>query len=122
MTSIGRISSIMKLGILPGGTEGIRGSSFFNHHAPWDDRSREILRSRIPTNDFPVVLYVPIAVLKSLGARLAESSYVVMFKELTWDHVRGAWYQLDPIDNTWKRMMAKGVTNHLITAAVHPDE
>ena len=44
-----------------------------------------------------------------------------MFKEVAWDHVRGAWYQ-DSLDNTWKRTMAKVVTHHLITAAVHLDK
>ena len=69
----------MKHGILPGGDKGARGSSFFNHYAPWDKRATTVLRSKVPTEDVPIVLYVPIARLQRLGARLAEISYVVVW-------------------------------------------
>lgn len=81
-----------------------------------------VLRSKIPTDEIPVALYVPIAFLKNLGARLAESSlssYVIMFKEVPLDNVRGAWYK-DPSKGIWKRLLLKGGTNHLITAATYP--
>ena len=39
VTTLGKILSIMKHGIIPGGDKGIRGSSFFNHFAPWDRRA-----------------------------------------------------------------------------------
>ena len=55
MTSLSNIESIMKLGIVPGGTDGYRGSVFFNHFAPWDDRSSKILRSRWPRVGMPVL-------------------------------------------------------------------
>ena len=42
-----------------------------------------------------------------------------MLKEVSWDYVRRAWYR-DLISGNWRRLLAKGVTNHLITAAVHP--
>ena len=71
------------------------------------------------TNDIPMVLYVPIAFLKNPEARLAESSYVIMFKEVPLDNVRGAWYK-DPSKGIWKRLLLKGGTNHLIIAATYP--
>ena len=117
--SIGRVSSKNETWYLAQWNR--RGTSCFNRFAPWDNRARDVLRSRIPTIDIPVVLYLPVATLKSLGARLAESSYVIMFKEIAWDRVKGAWYQ-DPTDNEWKRMLARGVTNHLITAATHQNK
>ena len=83
VTTLGKIQpSTVKHGILPGGDKGIKGigSSFFNHFAPWHTRSTTLLKSKTPTDDVPVALYVPIAYLQRLGARLAESSYVVMFK------------------------------------------
>ena len=42
-----------------------------------------------------------------------------VLKEVSWDYVRRAWYR-DLISGNWRRLLAKGVTNHLITAAVHP--
>ena len=100
-TTIGRLPSIMKHGIQPGGLKGTRGSSFFNRFAPWDSRANLVLRSKAPTDDVPVALFEPIACLKNLGALLAESSYVIMFKEVPWDNVRGAWYK-DPVKGEWK--------------------
>ena len=115
-TTLGKLPSIVKYGILPGGDKGTRGSAFFNHYAPWDTRATTILRSKVPTEDVPIVLYVPIAYLQRLGARLAESSYVVMFQGVPWDCVKSAWYR-DPVHGRWKRLLTKGVTNHLITAS-----
>ena len=121
VTTLAKIPSIMKHGILPGGDKGIRGSSFFNHFAPWDRRASTLLKSKVPTNDVPVALYVPIAYLQSLGARFSESSYVVVFKRAPRENVRGAWYK-EPIKGEWKRLLAKGITNHLITAASHSNK
>ena len=73
------------------------------------------MRSKVPTEDVPIVLYVPIAYLHRLGARLAGSSYVVVFKGVPWDYVRSAWYQ-ERVEGKWERSLAKGVANHLIKA------
>ena len=121
VTTLGKIPSTVKHGILPGGDKGFRGSSFFNHFAPWGTRSTTLLRSKIPTDDVPVALYVPIAYLQRLGARLAESSYVVMFKGVPWENVKGAWYR-EPVKGNWKSLLAKGVTKHLIAAATHSNK
>lgn len=59
------------------------------------------MKSKVPTDAVPAALYVPIAYLQNLGARLAESSYVVVFKEVPWDNVRRAWYP-GPVKE-WKR-------------------
>ena len=120
MTSIHRTMSIMKLGILPGGTEQLRSSSFFNYYAPWDRRSESILRSRRPPHEvIPVVLYVPIAILRKPGARLSETSYTIMFDPVPWDYVKGAWYK-DPKDEIWKRLLVRGISDHLILAVRFP--
>ena len=98
--------------------KGTRRSSFFNHFAPWDTRATTLLRPKVPTGDVPVALYVPIAYLKRLGARLAESSHVAVFKGVPWENVRGAWYR-EPTKWKWKRLLAKEITNYLTTAATH---
>ena len=81
------------------------------------------MRSKVPTDDVPIALYVPISYLQRLGARLAESSYVVMFRGVPWESVKGAWYK-EPIRGKWQRLLAKGVTktNHLIAAATHSNK
>ena len=52
VTTLAKLPSIVRYGlILPGGDKGTRGSSFFNHYAPWDLRASTVLRSKVPTDD-----------------------------------------------------------------------
>ena len=118
MTSLSNIESIMKLGIVPGGTEGYRGSVFFNHFAPWDDRSSKILRSRWPRGGMPVCLYVPIMTLRKLGGRISENSYTVVFREVPWRCVRGAWYWDDHVQ-AWRRLLLGSTGEQVVLAARH---
>ena len=104
VTTLGKLPSIVKHGLLPGADKGTRGSTFFNHYAPWDVRATNILRSKVPSEDVPIV---PIAYLQRLGARLAESSYVVVFQGVPWDCVKSAWYK-DPVQGKWKRLLTRG--------------
>ena len=104
VTTLAKLPSIVKYGLLPGGDKGTRGSSFFNHYAPWGVRASTVLRSKAPTDDVPIVLYVPIAYLQ----RLAESSYVVVFQGVPWECIKSAWYK-EPVQGKWRRLLAKGV-------------
>ena len=50
--------------------------------------------------------YVPIMTLRKLGGRISENSYTVVFREVPWRCVRGAWYWDDHVqawrDSCWE--------------------
>ena len=65
-----------------------------------------------------VCLYVPIMTLRKLGGRISENSYTVVFREVPWRCVRGAWYW-DDQGEVWRRLLLGSTGEQVVLAARH---
>ena len=69
---------IARQGLLPGGPNRKRADVHFSAFAPWDTRYRSTFTNRFAIEgEKGMVIYVPITILKEMGARLASNGVIL---------------------------------------------
>jgi len=91
VTSPSVLKSILENGIIPGGTQGKRLSSYFGVFPPWDRNRSARTRSPIPNELWMLVIYIPPSELSRFGAGLSGSGDIFVPQTIPPEEIREIW-------------------------------
>ena len=92
VTSPSVLKSILENGVIPGGTQGKRLSSYFGVFPPWGRRNRSArTRSPTPNELWMLMIYIPPSELSRFDAGLSGSGDIVVPQTIPPEEIRETW-------------------------------
>ena len=113
---------IAKQGLLPGGPRRKRSDIHFSAFASWDSRYRSTFIYRF-TNEGEkgMVIYVPVTILKEMGARLASNGVILCREKIPYNAIQ-AIFELDGARGMGPRIQSPSLVDEYVSETMNGEE